>query len=47
LGCEAFDRAASLSVIPEGKVKWHVRWIRRFAAVLKEKRFMQLNGTML
>jgi len=29
---EAFQRAARLSGIPEEKVKWHVRWIRRFTA---------------
>lgn len=37
LNIEAFQRAARLSGIPEEKLKWHVGWIRRFAAFLKEK----------
>jgi len=34
---EAFGRAARLSGIPDEKLKWHVGWIRRFSAFLKEK----------
>jgi len=34
---EAFERAARLSGIPEEKITWHVRWVRRFSAFLKGK----------
>ena len=37
LNLDAFERAARLSGIPEEKITWHVRWVRRFSAFLKEK----------
>ena len=37
LNLEAFERAARLSGIPEEKITWHVRWVRRFSAFLKGK----------
>jgi integron integrase len=37
LNIESFQRAARLSGIPEDKLKWHVRWIRRFSTFLQGK----------
>lgn len=34
---EEFQRALCLSGIPEDKLKWYVRWIRRFCAFLQKK----------
>lgn len=34
---EAYIRALRLSGVPDGKLRWHVRWAERFELFLKEK----------